>query len=58
MSKGIFKRPNKPKTHDATNIFGNIPINTTFNDLNKTNNIRLITKKTNPKELICDEKSD
>ena len=46
MSRGIFKTPSKPKTLEATNIFGKTPINIILIDLNKTSSIKAITTKT------------
>ena len=52
MSKGIFNRPNKPITEEATKILGINPITITLNDLKIISNIIDITAKTINKEPI------
>ena len=58
ISKGIFNKPRRPMTEEATKIFGIRPITITLSDLKISNNIIDMTENTIIKEFICDLNND
>ncbi len=54
ISNGSFIIPIIPKTNNADNRLGTIPITISLKDLKSSRNIRAIISITKPKDLICE----